>query len=49
MTTAVTEPATDPFAVEIKIVTHDLPDVVAPCDTSDGCATTCRSSCASRG
>jgi FxLD family lantipeptide len=47
--TVVAQPVTDPFALEMQIVTHEVADNATPCDTSDGCAATCASSCASRG
>jgi FxLD family lantipeptide len=38
----------DAFALDVQIVAEDdLGGVVAPCDTSNGCAPTCASSCAS--
>lgn len=40
----------DPFALDVRVVTDISPgDAVAPCDTNDGCAPTCASSCISGG
>jgi FxLD family lantipeptide len=39
----------NPFELDVRVTT-DLPaGVAAPCSTDDGCASTCASSCASRG
>lgn len=39
----------DVFALDVRIVTDISPgsSLVAPCNTDDGCAATCASSCAS--
>jgi FxLD family lantipeptide len=44
------ETGADPFALDVQVVVDVLPgDVTQGCNTDDGCATTCASSCASRG
>jgi FxLD family lantipeptide len=37
----------DIFALDVRVVTDIGPGVPTPCNTDDGCATTCASSCAS--
>lgn len=37
----------DAFALDVRVVTEIGPDVSTPCNTGDGCAPTCASSCAS--
>jgi FxLD family lantipeptide len=40
----------DPFALDVQVVADLTPDGAAGrCNTDDGCAATCASSCASRG
>jgi FxLD family lantipeptide len=41
----------DVFALDVRIVTDISPgsDAAAPCNTDDGCAATCASSCVSNG
>ena len=39
----------DPFELDVRVVTDLRPGEAPPCSTDDGCASTCASSCASRG
>ncbi|WP_316749211.1 FxLD family lanthipeptide [Streptomyces herbicida] len=48
VTTAVPEAPTDPFDIDLTIVTEIGADLLPKaCGTGDGCASTCASSCAS--
>jgi FxLD family lantipeptide len=40
--------AKDPFELDVRLVIDVSAVEAGPCDTNDGCAPTCASSCASR-
>jgi FxLD family lantipeptide len=39
---------TDPFVLDVRVVTDiHASEVIAPCETDDGCGSTCASACTS--